>query len=262
MSGTNTTARKFNSWNSFNVFAQNVRRRKLCALLQSDEQFLQAVSATSEERTVPIPENFPLFRARKGAQYYYDDDNGELRAVHCFGPSDMKPGPEHAQDGRANPKGIPVLYLATTILTAISEVRPWIGEDISVARFKVLRELKAVDLTPGFGKHSIFNLTLDELAGDSEPSEDTVTNAVWTDIDNAFSRPVTREDDLLDYVPTQILAEHFQRIGFEALVYRSHFGESGFNVVLFDTDDAVATAGYLHDVKRILIEAPENERSW
>jgi RES domain-containing protein len=39
----------------------------------------------------------------------------------------MKPIPKWQGEGRANPRGIPVLYLATHRETALAEVRPWIG---------------------------------------------------------------------------------------------------------------------------------------
>jgi hypothetical protein len=34
------------------------------------------------------------------------------------------------------------------------------------------------------------------------------------------------------------LAEVFANIGYEAIVYKSQFGEKGFNIVLFKPDDA------------------------
>jgi len=62
--------------------------------------------------------------------------------------------------------------------------------------------------------------------------------AVWIDIDNAFSEPVTKSDDAGDYVPTQILAEVFKSAGYDAIVYKSQFGEKGFNIVVFNPDNA------------------------
>ena len=48
----------------------------------------------------------------------------------------MKPLGGRATDGRANPRGIPCLYLATTKETAMSEVRPWIGSYVSAGQFE------------------------------------------------------------------------------------------------------------------------------
>jgi hypothetical protein len=59
----------------------------------------------------------------------------------------MKPLPSVAKDGRANPRGIGYLYLATTLATAGSELRPWLGASISVSQFQTNRELMLADCT-------------------------------------------------------------------------------------------------------------------
>ena len=55
----------------------------------------------------------------------------------------------------------------------------------------------------------------------------------WGDIGYAFSRPVTPDEPVTEYVPTQILAEAFRAHGFDGIVYRSLLGD-GLNVALFD----------------------------
>ncbi len=60
-------------------------------------------------------------------------------------PTRMKPIPGQASEGRANPKGIPYLYLATHRDTALAEVRPWIRSLFSVAQFKIVRDLVVVN---------------------------------------------------------------------------------------------------------------------
>ena len=64
------------------------------------------------------------------------------------------------------------------------------------------------------------------------------SDAVWAHIDRAFAEPMTRSDDQADYAPTQILAELFKQAGAEGVVYKSQFGEDGFNIALFDPDSA------------------------
>jgi len=72
----------------------------------------------------------------------------------------------------------------------------------------------------------------------SQPDAKQKEKGVWIDIDNAFSRPVTLSDDSADYVPTQILAELFKNAGYDAIIYRSQFGEKGYNIALFNVEDA------------------------
>ena len=64
-----------------------------------------------------------------------------------FDAVDMGAPPRRtASHGRANPVGIPYLYLASTAPTAIAEVRPHAGELACVASFETPSDLKFVDL--------------------------------------------------------------------------------------------------------------------
>ncbi|WP_326492288.1 RES family NAD+ phosphorylase [Rhizobium leguminosarum] len=82
------------------------------------------------------------------------------------------------------------------------------------------------------------NLILGHILNGTPMSLEEKERAVWISIDNAFSQPVTRSDDMADYVPTQILAEVFKNAGYDAIGYKSQFGEKGLNIVLFNPDDA------------------------
>jgi hypothetical protein len=64
---------------------------------------------------------------------------------------------------------------------------------------------------------------------------------VWDRMNKSFAYPVTPCDDLAEYAPTQILAEHFRSEGFDGLMYQSSLGV-GKNVALFDLD----AAGQVH----------------
>lgn len=81
-------------------------------------------------------------------------------------------------------------------------------------------------------------MLLDHLVNGTPLTPDQRETAVWIDIDNAFSRPVTKSDDAADYVPTQILAEVFKNAGYDAIGYKSQFGEKGLNIVLFNPENA------------------------
>ena len=119
----------------------------------------------------------------------------------------------------------------------ISEIRPWVGAEVSVAQLKLKRKLRALDLSRGHGK-SHLNLVLRHILKGTPMSAEEKEKAVWISIDNAFSQPVTRSDDMADYVPTQILAEVFRNAGYDAIGYKSQFGEKGLNIVLFNPGDA------------------------
>ena len=177
----------------------------------------------------------------------------------------MKPDAAHARDGRANSAGIPVLYLASTEQTAISEVRPWVGSEVSVAQFRITRELAAIDLTKGHGQLSWKNLNLRYLISKEEPDAETREQAVWIEIDNAFSRPVTPSDENASYLPTRILAELFQEAGFDALVYRSQFNQgdkTGYNIAVFNLENAEILNCAPYEVQGIEVKFQEIGNRW
>ena len=251
------TKPEFASPSSFEEFAKLVRRRRF-VWEKEVRAFVDTVRATSGKRETTIPKGEIFFRAQHGireaGQY---DESGDLIDVLLVAHKKdrMKPLKNRAKEGRVNPAGLPVLYLASTLETAISEVRPWIGSDLSVFEFQAIRELKAVNLTAGHGTSSSEYLFFD-LPPDADLSRpDTKERAVWIDIDSAFSRPVTPSDDTAEYLPTQVLAEVFHDQGYDAVLYRSHFGEKGMNVALFDVEDATPVRGTPRRVTKIEVKS-------
>ena len=243
---------------SYSEFASAVRRGRRYVWSSKVQEFLEAVRRTAKNREFPIDKNKPFFRAQLGWERDLEErDDGSIADPVAFGAERMKPVASRTPDGRANAAGIPVLYLAVKKKTAIAEVRPWIGSQVSVSKFRTTRELKALDLTEEFGKVRITGYLAGEAA-DAEEKE----KSVWNRIDNAFSQPVTRTDDPAAYVPTQILAELFRAEGYEAITYRSHFGEEGYNVVIFDLDDADPVDGRPYEVKKITVAAERVDYGW
>lgn len=258
--------REFASWRSYNNFARRVRHERRFVWTAWESAFVDTVRATNHDRDVDLPKGMIFYRAQPGIEWQTqtDDDGNELPEEPVgYGPGRMKPRPNQAMEGRANPAGISVLYLGTTEQTAISEVRPWIGATVSVAQFEILRKLKAIDLSRGHGKSSFSEIVFQYIFDDEGSiSAEEKERAVWIDIDNAFSRPVTVSDDSADYVPTQILAELFRDIGYDAVVYKSQFGEEGFNVVLFNPDDADAINCAPYEVTTIEVAFKEAGNRW
>ena len=146
-----------------------------------------------------------------------------------FSQERMKPIPNMANEARANPKGISCLYGATDKDAAMAEVRPWLGSKISVGQFKIIKDITLVNCSEGHEKNTVFYL--------KEPTAEKKEEAVWSDIDRAFSNPVTPNDSVADYIPTQIIAELFKNNGLDGIGYKSNFGK-GHNIVLFDLNVA------------------------
>jgi hypothetical protein len=231
---------EFKSWQSYRVFQRSVKRHTRYIYSDETNQFLKSVIETSEGRKREIPIGKIFWRAQQGNDWQtsmQDNEEFEVEAPHL--PERMKPLENAATEGRANPKGIPCLYLATDKETAMAEVRPWIGSFVSVGQFKTLKALKLVDLSVHQQRKPLYL---------EEPDAPGKESAVWAHIDRSFSEPITTNDTSADYAPTQVLSELFRQHGYDGLVYKSLLGE-GFNIALFDLTSAALINRFLYQVE-------------
>ena len=156
----------------------------------------------------------------------------------------MKPLRDRSPEARANPKGIPYLYVATCELTAVAEVRPSLGALVTIAQLKTARALRLINCTTGDQGTKVYF---------EEPDAPERTSAVWSDIDRAFSTPIDHADDVASYAPTQIIAEVFRERGIDGLAYRSSLGPP-HNIVLFDLDAAEACNCSLGEIHGLTLD--------
>ncbi|WET74117.1 RES family NAD+ phosphorylase [Rhizobium croatiense] len=245
------------NWRAYSAFARAVTRERRYVWTPEVRQFLEIVKTTAESRAKQLQKGAIVYRAQKGVDEQEDEANGRIY-ISGYGAARMLPRNDRATEGRANPLGIPVLYVATQPITAISEVRPWIGAQVSLATLRVTRPLKIVDLGEGDGQQVIKLAYLF-----TEPSDAEALKATWAFIDEAFSRPVSREDaDVALYAPTQILAELFREAGFDGVSYRSQFGDAGKNIALFDVSTVRVVSCAPFEVQAVKIEAAQIDNAW
>lgn len=222
---------------SFQEFREEVLYRQRYMRSQTCDAFLARIRQSVRARTELLPAGETFWRAQLGHDWETGGEGGQRRRMPLQNER-MKPWNDRAFEGRVNPKGISCLYLATSEYVAMSEIRPWIGTALSLARFRTVRPLSIVDC-------SLFH-TLTEtasLCGSPESDEQ-----LWRDIDRAFAQPVLRSDNTADYAPTQLIAEFFRMEGFEGIIYGSAFSEAGRNIALFDINAAEQVDAVLFDV--------------
>lgn len=217
----------FDSWNSYMQFSCSVRNKSRYILDEDAQNFLQGIKDTCKSRVEVIKPNSEVWRAQMGHDRLklLQDDVHVDDILIPYPEKRMRPLPDSASEGRANPKGIPCLYVASQKETAMSEIRPWLGSIISVARFTNSKELRVID----FSRYHTNKLPIYL----SEPDEAKRIEAVWTNLDKAFSQPVTNIDQKSDYAPTQIIAELVKSLGYDGIAFRSSLGR-GHNLALFD----------------------------
>lgn len=245
----------FTSHHSYRRFAQSVKSEWRYARSAEQEQFLKAVLATSEARTETIPAFARLARAQIAFDWQQNDiGGGEIEDVPApCGPKRMTPRKNMASEGRANPKGMPVLYAATHRETAIAEVRPWIGLYITVAQLRTNRPLRIVNCTNDARHRFRYPFRT--------PSPDEFESIVWADINHAFSEPVNPTDQLADYAPTQVLSEYFRQHDLDGIAYASSLGP-GQNLAIFDVDAADVRSCDLVQVTRVAFTAEQASNAY
>ncbi len=222
-------------YHDFSVVARTIRRYNLGP---QQKTFLNELLQTSASRTITLPAGHLLWRAQLSCEAFESvlvNNLVEYRRIpHSI--SRMKPHPDKAREGRANPKGIPCLYCSTDRETAMSEVRPWIGSLVTVAEFLLKKELKLVDFTADPLTIELMQSSIPSYLERKQVAGEEHEKLSWAWVNEAFAEPVSESDDTADYIPTQIIAEAFRLADFDGIQYGSKVGQ-GITVAIFDPEN-------------------------
>ena len=173
--------------------------------------------------------------------------NGALYDVSKMG---APPG-RVASNGRANPAGIPYLYLASNASTAISEVRPESGDDVDVAEFTLPANPKIIDLRNPTRMASPF------LLEDADDVLSLRSDLPWLEkLGLELTRPVLSHSAAIDYTPSQYLCEYIKRCGYDGVLYKSSVG-SGFNLAFFFPEKPQGGSVTRHHVDRVEVTSTQ-----
>ncbi|MFW0758393.1 RES domain-containing protein [Pseudomonas sp. H11T01] len=140
------------------------------------------------------------------------------------------PGKTIASGGRANPVGIPYLYLAENRDTCIAEVRPSNASTVYISEFVLGCDLKLLDLTNPRSESS-------SVAFEENQTEDVLCFLELLErFSFELSKPVLPEKSHLEYIPTQYICEFVKSFsGYQGIIFKSSFG-SGKNFVIFSDE--------------------------
>lgn len=159
------------------------------------------------------------------------------------------PPKELATAGRANPIGIPYLYLSDSAKTTYFEVRAVYLDKLSVGTFRIERELELVDFIYDVNLFLAYN---DETAS---LKEIVIKKKIIDAISKDLSKPLRRYDSELEYVPTQLICEYCKRIvGADGISFESSLHKGGRNYVLFDDSSAKCIRVDSHEIIKIDID--------
>jgi hypothetical protein len=149
-----------------------------------------------------------------------------------------------ARAGRANPDGIPYLYLASSKETAIAEVRPWCGALISIATFNLKESLNTINFS-FFSEQKLFDfIDIEDI--------DAALNRLqfFNNLSSEMSKPISPSDSYLEYIPTQYVTEFIKYQGYDGIIFDSSLG-LGQNVVLFNQENVEVSSSELVKISQI-----------
>lgn len=148
--------------------------------------------------------------------------------------------------GRANPAGIPYLYLGSKPETAAAEIRPHTGEIACVADFTI-PDIQAVDLR--HPRKLVSPFILEDASAIGQLRADL---PFLERLGEELTRPVLPSGAAIDYIPSQFLCEFIKKSGFDGVVYRSSVSD-GINLALFDPDKAEGGTVSLYSVSKVSV---------
>ena len=170
--------------------------------------------------TVTYNDSERFFRAR----IHYNEHETTFPVDQMGSPPKEKVG-----SGRANPQGIPYLYLSKSTKTTLFETRVLFRDEISVGEFKIKdgETLEVVDFTEAA---SVF-------LGSGNIIEHTKRIQLKRLVSKDLSKPIRRYDSDIEYIPTQFICEYIRYvIGAEGILFNSSLDLEGKNIVLFSQD--------------------------
>lgn len=160
-----------------------------------------------------------------------------------------------ANSGRANPFGISYLYMASTVETALSEVRPFNEGIVYVSRLLIDKKYES---------EPVLFINLTNPRRDVSPfvfSEDEYEYLIYSlslleKFSSELSKPVKPHKSELEYLPTQFICEYIKSLKYKGIIFNSSFG-NGINYVSFDTDLFIPQVPTAYKINRTNYEHSE-----
>lgn len=163
------------------------------------------------------------------------------------------PPANKTSSGRANPLGIPVLYLSDNPETVLYETRASYLDEISVGEFTLVDNLESI---------RIVDFTEDTNLFQPGYVNETIKSRLLRDtISRDLSKPMRRYDTELEYIPTQFICEFIRVItGSDGIRFNSSLHPEGKNFVIFDQFTMVCEKVILKKINSLSLTAIELEK--
>lgn len=220
-------------WDDFKDEVMTQRR-----FLMDDDTFEEELFQANK---ITLPAQTKLFRARRVPL-----DKDKLRKSDMGCPPIGK-----ATVGRANPVGIPYLYLCEDNKTPVYEVRALYLDKVCLGSFNTEEAISVVDFTNDQHVYSAY----ENKTPDIKLSDIVKTRIFFSSICHDLSEPLYPEDTETSYVPTQWLCEYCKvQIKAEGIRFNSSLHKPGVNVVLFDESKVKCFRVENFEIKHYIVE--------
>jgi len=150
-----------------------------------------------------------------------------------------------AKAGRVNPEGISTLYLADAEDTTIHEIRAGLYDFVTIGSFALQKDIEVIDLanidkiSPFLGAGNGFDFL-----------QYAININHLKMIGQEIARPI-RNDNALDYLPTQYISDYIKSKKYDGIEYISTMREKGVNLAVFDPSCFLCTGTVVYDIKSI-----------
>jgi len=224
------------AWTEFKKTIKGQKR-----FLHNTADFIDSTDALLVKLENSLSRSTNLYRARI---------HHNLNDTRPFSSDKMGVPPQMlSTEGRANPKGIPYLYLPKEIKTTLYEVRGSYLDFISIGTFR---------LKPG----EVLNILDLSINKRTSPfySEDIKTFTkqllLANQISEDLSKPLHRYDSELEYIPTQFICEYARyNLNADGVQYKSSLHQGGINIVIFNYDKLECTGVELNQISEIKLSS-------
>lgn len=159
------------------------------------------------------------------------------------------PKSEVSTAGRANPSGIPYLYLSDNEDTILYEIRASYLDEISVASFQLKNNSNQNIIISDFTETP-------SLYAPSEVNQRIKSTLLKQIISRDLSKPMRRYDSELDYISTQFICEFIKVFtNVQGIRFRSSLHNIGNNLVIFNQDLMECTEVKKVQVSKVSIDS-------
>lgn len=210
---------------NWEIFCKNVKHKaryfdhgdfSVTKTLENFNEFFEQIIIDDLEKEI--------FRARK---IYSNKDRTDIDA----NPSKElgKVPIEFAKNNRFSPVGISYGYFSFDQQTVLKETRCNLHDEVAIGKFELIDDLKIID----FRQETMTKKFLNYFSGSFNGKFYCIEHFIREFLSD-ISRPIIEDNQLLDYIPTQIMSEYIWSKGYDGFLFDSSVNINGTNIVLFE----------------------------